>query len=254
MPYRAVLPAALALAAVPAAAQQLPAPTERVIQVSGSGIVRTPPDVATLEFWLRGEGATPDAATQALATRQKAVLDGLARLLGREAVTTGPVTVIEARGPQCEDARGYGGRPRLSEGACAVSGYVATMQGGARTGALDRAGTAAGLAARLGANDARLQGFALADPAEAGRRATAAALADAQRQAEAIAAGAKLRLGPIVSVRGGASEYADFLVRARGVELNAPAAPPPPAPVALDTKPRPIETRAQVTVSYAIGE
>lgn len=251
IPMLCLLP--LAGLAMPAAAQEQ-AP-ERTINVSGSGVVRTPPDTALLEFWLRGEGTTSDAATQALSTRQRAVVDGLSRLLGREAeVATGPVTVIEVRGSQCQDARGYGSQPRLSEGACAVIGFLATVQGSARTSAVDRAGTAAGLAARLGASDARLQSFTLADPTEAARRATAAALRDAQGRAEAIAAGAGVRLGPITAVRDNNYGAGDLVLNARA--LSAPPPPPPPAPmaapVALDTRPRPIETRAQVQVTYAI--
>lgn len=251
MSSRRILFASLAFAA-PAFAQT---PPERVIQVSGTGVARTMPDMANLEFWLRGEGATPDAATRALAAKQKAVVDGLAGLLGSGAeVTTGAVTVIEARGAQCDDARGYGSKPRMSDGPCAVTGFIATVQGGARTGALDRAGTAAGLASRLGASDARLQGFTLADPTEATRRATASALRDARTRAEAIAAGAGVRLGAISSVRDGNFGGGEVIVSSR-----AAAAPPPPppesmsAPVPLDTKPRPIETRAQVTVIYTIA-
>ena len=251
MSIRVALIAAVVFA-VPANAQQ--ATADRVIQVLGTGIVRTAPDIANLEFWLRGEGTTPDAATRALATKQKAVIDGLTTLLGKSAeVTTGAVTMIEARGAACDDARGYGSKPRMSDGPCAVTGFVATVQGGARTSALDRAGTAAGVALRLGASDARLQGFILADPADALRRATVSALRDARTRAEAIAAGASVQLGSVSSVRDGS--YSGEVV----VYANAPAAPAPPppegvsAPVQLDTKPRPIETRAQVTVTYNIA-
>lgn len=251
MSIRTALIAAVVVVA-PAKAQQ--APAERVIQVLGTGVVRTTPDIANLEFWLRGEGTAPDAATRALAAKQKAVIDGLTTLLGQSAeVTTGAVTLIEARGAACDDARGYGSKPRMSDGPCAVTGYVATVQGGARTSALDRAGTAAGLALRLGASDARLQEFILADPADAVRRATAAALRDARNRAEAIAAGAGVRLGPVSSVRDG--NHGGEVV----ISANARAAPSPPppevvsAPVQLDTKPRPIETRTQVTVTYTIA-
>lgn len=252
MPARIVLASVLvASVALPVQAQQ---PAERVIQVSGSGSVRTPPDLATLEFWVRGEGADSDAAVRALAARQKAIVDGVGGLLGRGAeVTTGPVTVLEVRGPQCEDTRGYGSKPRLSEGACAVTGYLATVQGAARTSAIDKAATAAGLASRLGASDARLQGYALADTGEAARRAMAAALRDAQARAEAIAAGGTLRLGPIVSVRDGNYGGGEVIVTAsRAGAPPPPPPPPPPEPVALDAKPRPIETRASVVVTYAI--
>jgi len=240
------------LAAAPAAAAQQPAP-ERLIQVTGVGVDRTPPDTATLAFWLRGEGATPDEATRALQAKQRAVNEGVAGLLGPTArPTAGNVTVIEARGAECQD-RGYNAQPRLSQGACTVTGYLATLQAEVRTNAVDRAGTAAGLMARLGASDARLQGFALSDPAAATARATAAAVADARARAEALARGAGVRLGPVVTLRDGNYVSPDIVVGAN--RMAAPPPPPPPsapAPVQIEAKPRPVETRATVTVAFAI--
>jgi len=227
---------------------------ERVVQVTGTGMVETPPDVANLAFWLRGEGATPDDATRALQAKQRAVTEGLAALLGRDArITTAEVTVIETRGPGCQD-RGYNAQPRLSEGECAVKGYLATMQGAVRTGATDKAATAAGLASRLGASDARVQGFDLSTRTAATARATAAAFADARARAEALARGAGLRLGPVTLLRDGNYQQVDRIVAndigampVTGVSLaNARSA------VALDTRPRPVETRAQVYVSYTL--
>lgn len=238
---------AAALLAVPAGAQDsLP---QRTIEVTGTGVVRTPPDVATLAFWIMGEGATPDAATKALVAKQKAVIDGVRDLLGGASeITTGEVIVIEARDQACDNDR----RPKLSEGACAVVGYVASMQGGIRTRAVDQAGTAAALASKLGASDARLQRFALSDPGEAMRRATAEALADARRRAEAAASGAGVRLGALLTIRDQNHGSPTELV------VRAPA-PPPPEPalaaplVQVEVKPAPIETRTQIWVSYAIA-
>lgn len=246
------LVAAFLLLPTGAAAQQVP--PERTIRVTGVGVVRTPPDVARIDYWVRGEGATPDAASQALATRQKAISGALARLLGAGTdVTSSNVLVVEVKDRSCDDA-GYNSQPRLSQGACAVTGYLARMQGTVRTRAVDKAGTAAGLASRLGANDARLAAFELSDRAEAGRRATAAALADAKARAEAIAAGSGARLGALLSV----NDQSGFAPGEVVVGAMAMAAPPPPppeqmaAPVAIDVKPAPIETRQQVFVSYAI--
>ena len=67
-----------------------------------------------------------------------------------------------------------------------------------------------------------------------------------------MASGAGVRLGPIVSVRDQANF--EFGAQAR-VAPGAPPAPPAPsmaAPIPIDLKPKPIETRAQVFVSYAI--
>jgi uncharacterized protein YggE len=238
----------------PLAAQETP---PRTIEVLGSGVVQTVPDIARLDFWIRGEGATPDVATKALAARQKEVAGGLVGLLGGDTMVTGSnVTVLEVRDRSCEDAQGYNSRPRLSQGACAVIGYLATMQGSVRTRAVDRIGTAAGLAARLGASDARAQGFELADPQQARNRASAAAIADAKRRAEIAAQAAGVRLGAIMRVSDPNDRYRSedigAFARSNSLAPAAPAAPPPP-PVEIDVKPRPIQTQAQISVVFAIA-
>ena len=241
-----------AVLAVPAAAQER-AP-ERAIRVTGFGVVRTPPDVARIDYWVRGEGATPDAAASALAAKQKGIAAALAGLLGPASeVTTATVTVVEVRARACDDQRGYGSQPRLSQGPCAVTGHLATMQAGVRTGAVEKAATAVGLAARLGATDARLAGFDLSSPRDAQRRATAAALADAKARAEAVAAGAGTRLGELLSVNDQNGFSPTDVVVTGGRAVAAPPPPPPPPPVAIDIKPAPIETRQQVFVTYAIA-
>ncbi len=225
----------------------------RTVQVMGTGIVQTVPDIALLDIYLRGEGATPDAATTAIAAKQTAVSEGLTSLLGSgNELTAGNVTIIEARGSSCADARGYGSQPRLSTGDCAVTGFIATMQTRLKTRAVGKAATAAGLASRLGASDARVQGFALSDPNAAQARANTAAIAVAAQRATALASGAGLRLGPIVMIRDQANY--DIVVSA---SYAPPPPPPPPAPrvspVVIDIKPTPIETRAQVFITYAIA-
>lgn len=249
---RKVIVMAAVLGAAPAVAQE---PPVRVIQVTGSAAVETVPDVATLVVYLRGEGATPDDATRQLAARQKAVAGGLAALLGADsAMTTGNVTVIGARGGTCADGQGYNSQPRVSTGDCAIVGYIATMQADVRTRNVAKAATAAGLAARLGANDARLQGFVLSDPEAAQARAGVAAMKDAAQRAATLARNAGVRLGELIEVRDQQGYDGAAQMRVGDVPPPPPPPPPPaPPPVELDTKPRPIETRAQVYVKYAIA-
>ncbi len=247
---RGLIAAAALLAAMPALAQE---PAGRTIQVTGSGVVQTPPDVAMMVVYLRGEGADPDAATRQLAARQKAVAGGLAALLGRESeLTTGNVTVIGARSGTCADGQGYNSQPRVSTGDCTIVGYIATMQTNVRARNVARAATAIGLAARLGASDARLEGFVLSNPDAAQARAGLAAMEDARQRATTLARNAGVALGPLMEVRDqpgfGGGERVQF-----GDAPPAPPPPPPPPPIELDAKPRPIETRAQVFVRYAIA-
>ncbi|WP_076069431.1 SIMPL domain-containing protein [Sphingomonas montana] len=223
------------------------------MQVTGSGIVQTVPDIAVLDIYLRGEGPAPDDATTMIAAKQKAVTDGLRGFLGSDSeLTASNVVIIEARASSCADARGYGSQPRLSTGDCAVSGFIATMQLRVRTRAVGKSATAAGLASRLGASDARVQGFALSDPEAAQARANAAAIAVAGRRAAALASGAGLRLGSIVTVRDQAGYDGTALTASLAREYVV-APPMVRSPMVIALKPTPIETRAQVLVTYAIA-
>ena len=59
------------VAAVPAMAEDSAPP--RLINVVGVGLDRTAPDIATLDFTVRGEVDSADAASSALATRLKSL-------------------------------------------------------------------------------------------------------------------------------------------------------------------------------------
>ena len=248
---RLVAVCAFLACAVPGAAQDVQ-PSGRTIQVMGSGRVSSMPTIAVIDYWMTGEGKTPDDATTALVARQKAIVDGVGGLLGgTAAMTNSNLVVIAARGPQCDHANGYNAQPRLSEGPCAITGYLATMQGSIRTPLVAKAGTAAGLASRLGARDARVQNFILSDGGAAKRAAVVEAVAEAKRLAGALAAAAGEKLGPILAIRDQNYNPAEDMTV---VAMSAPAPPPAPrAPVEIQVKPGPIETNAQVYLTFALA-
>lgn len=242
---------ALACAA-PALAQEAP-PQARTIQVMGSAKVSSMPTIAVIDYWTTGEGKTSDEASNTLVARQKAITDGVGALLeGTARMTNSNLVVIAVRGQQCQISNGYNSAPQISEGACAIVGYVATIQGNIRTSLIAKAGTAVGLASRLGARDARMQGFLLADGSAAKREAVAEAIADAKHQAMAIATAAGERLGPILAIRDQDYGANDIGI----IGLRAPAPPPPPQvsqAVEIAVKPQPIDTTAQIYVTFALG-
>lgn len=239
------------LLSTPAIAQAPAAPLPRVVEVSGNGEVSTPPDIATLGFTITGEGKTPDEAAAALAGKHRAVTAGLQNLLGpHTAITATQVNTGTATGPQCQRY----GPVRLSEGDCAILGYVASLTGQARTRAVAQAGTAAGLALRLGAREARITGFELADEAGARRRAVAAAIAEARARADALAQGLGQRVGPVVRISDAQGRDPATEIVVSGRRVAPPPPPPPPPPVPIDITPRPIETRAQVSVTFALED
>lgn len=245
--------AALGLAASSAWAQDTAAPAAPSIQVVGVGIVKTPPDVARLSFDVRGEGATADKATQALVDRQKAIVDALTALAGANpiAIHTSDMKVEAARSPACKSEDRFDGGPQLSTGGCAITGYVAHEAVGVRTRDVKDAGTFAGLAARLGADDASVEGYEVEDTAAARQAATAKALADARGQASAIAQGAGASLGALLSVRNQdvAPALYDVIVTAERAPPPAVAAPP----IVVTTLPEPIDTTVRLAVTYAIA-
>ncbi|WP_174274720.1 SIMPL domain-containing protein, partial [Sphingomonas bacterium] len=183
MPIFAAVAGMAALAA-PAFAADDPPP--RVI-VSGSAMVSTPPDRAQIDFTIHGEGATSDEAVTAMVARRQAIDSGLARFGGRADAGASRVAVSEVRAPDC-NRQSYGA-PRLSTGACAIIGYTADLTIVLRTAAINDVGTIVGLIGRLGGSNPHVDRFFLADDHDAQRRATAAALLNARREAEALAAG-----------------------------------------------------------------
>ena len=80
------------------------------------------------------------------------------------------------------------------------------------------------------------------------------AVADARRQAATIARAAGAKLGPILQLRDQNFRPANEIV-ASDIGVLAPPAPPPPrAPIEIPVNPQPIETNAQVYVSFAIDQ
>lgn len=225
------------------------------IQVLGTATVETPPDRARIAYWVNGEGKTADAASAALSARNKAIADGVRSLLGREAeVTAGEISVTEVRGPECTRRGDYD--LRLSEGPCAVVGHVATLQGQVKTGAVDRAATAVGLAARLGARDARIQAYELSDRSTALRRATAAAVVDARARAEALATGAGVRLGDLLALNDPNASNEEVMaasLQRRVMEVPGVSSASLAVAVPIAVTPRPIQTQARVNARFAIA-
>lgn len=238
---------------LPLLALAIPAHAEDVtpkIVVSGNGTVQTSPDIASIAYTVHGEGETADQAVSALVAKRKAIDAGLARMAGATPPLGGQMVLREVRAREC-DATAYG-QPRLSTGACSVIGVVADLPLTMRTGAVRDAATMVGLIGRLGGQNPRVESFSLSNDEPARRRAVAAALAEAKSKAQAIADGSGVRLGTLLSVTDG--DYGrEREIVVTGSAFAPPPPPPPPPPIAVDATPRPIETQARVTVTYAIG-
>ncbi|WP_260921873.1 SIMPL domain-containing protein [Novosphingobium sp. 9] len=245
---------ALPTLALATTAQAQTEPPQPQILVSATGIARTAPDRVTIGYTVRGEGTTSDTAITKL--RDSALrIEGGVRNLAKDAdLHTSDLNVAEIRPKEC-DANNYGTQ-RLSEGPCAVIGYVATMPVQVETGDVDDAGTLTGLISRLGGTYVGISRFSLHDDNAARAKALAQALADARNQAQMIADGSGRKLGPLLRVQDG--DYRNVAPELMVTAMRAGEAPPPPpppappAPIKVGMKPAPIETSARIMVSYAL--
>lgn len=259
-PAPLLLPLLLAAVPLPAFAQGMREVVPPGITVSGSATIKTMPDRATIAFDLRGEGATPDAASSDLARRQRDVAGGLARLDPKAQLYTGSVSTSEVRKGDCADAPGDSMRALNlgpdegrgdDKGPCRITGYVAAISATMELSAVSDAGTAIGLAQRLGAASASLDGFSLRDPEAQQHAALAAAMADARTQAQALAAASGAHLGPIISVIG--MPDGDMSLAMAPMYNSPPPAEYMVMPVKIDVSPKPVETVARVMVVYSLA-
>ncbi len=263
---------ALAALPLPALAQDGGGLANRpnTILVTATGTTETAPDIATISLTIRGEGKTPDAATAALAAKQTAVFAGLRRIDAKAEVRTGSVEIREIRKGDCANQRFdsdsmalmadeldaavdavESGRPS-AKGPCTVVGAVAETEATVIIASVKDAGTAVGLAGRLGASSAKTESFGLRDDSAAGRQAIGQAIVQARAQAEAIAAASKAKLGPLVSVVdmvAGSFEQ-NRLPAATEVYNLVPALSRPP--IVVDVSPTPVETRVRLLVTFAL--
>lgn len=245
----------VALSPLPAAAQSLREALPPGIVIQGRAVIETAPDIAELSISLRGDGTTADAASKALADAQKAVIGGIASLDPKARYRTGDVSMRAVRKGDCAASDDLidlaQNRDDSDTGPCRVVGYIATIDATMELRAVDQAGTAIGLANRLGASSAELKAFRLSDPAAARRAAMAAAIADARTRAESLATASGARLGPVVSILDGRDREADTMML-----LEAPAMAVAPQellrPVKIDISPAPVETSAEIVIVYAL--
>lgn len=219
------------------------------IIVQGESSVMTVPNLARLSYNVRGEGRTSDEAVSNLVAKTAAIENALRSMDPSVDLHSESVRVETVRGTDCKE-NDYNERAVVSTGVCAIEGFVATQDFGARTSQVDNAGTMVGFAARRGASDPRIQDFDVADTGAAKRQAIAGALAEARTKAEAIAAASGIRLGEILSVSLDGAEANEIVVT--GSRMRSPAAERD-EPITISITPEPVETTARVTVSYAIA-
>jgi uncharacterized protein len=171
-----------------------PQPEQRTMIVTGTGTTRVTPDIAVVSLGVQTQGADVGAAVQENSRRARAVTDALTE-----------------QGIAAEDMR-------------TVNFYVSSQQlfdpMGLPTGettytvdntilftlrAPEKLGAVLQVALRVGSNSVQSVNYSVADPSVPMDEARQLAVADAQRQAEQLAAAAGVSLGTVLSISEGGS-------------------------------------------------
>ncbi|MEO0427434.1 MAG: SIMPL domain-containing protein [Pseudomonadota bacterium] len=233
LPRHLVLLAALAVAPLPALAQESTEP-RRTVSVQGSGESAAVPDMASITLGVTTEGRTAGRALDENSRAMAGVIEALqaAGIAERDIATTS-VNLNPL----------YDQRPD-AQGRRAIRGYQATNQVRIRVRDLETLGTTLDAVAEAGATDMHGIAFGLADPTAALDEARRDAMADARRRATLYAEAAGATLGPVLSINeAGAARPVPFQA---GVAMRAEAA------MAVPVSPGEQTIRANVTVVYTL--
>jgi uncharacterized protein YggE len=218
------------------------------IDVSATGMVEVPPEVATISYMVRGEGATPDDATRALNTRKQAIETMLAGLRDTKVeLHTDNMRVREVRGAECR----LPDMTRSATGICAVQSYITEIRVVIRVSPAASAGTITGAVAQAGGSEVTMGGFDLIDRAEARRKAVAMALANAKAQAEVIANASGAKLGAVLRVVDSDMQR-QSLASANDIGAMPRVSGSAVSPVGVKIAPDTVKVYVQMTVSYEI--
>jgi uncharacterized protein YggE len=168
-----------------AGASAAQASSARTVTVSGSGSVAAVPTRAAFSFGVVAQGRTASLALAANAGEMRKVVAALrAAGVARKDIQTAAVSLS----------------PRYSRDGEEILGYTASNTVSATVRGVERAGSVIDAAVQAGANQVLGPLFTRADEAALYRRALRAAVADARAKAQALAAAAGLRLGPVRSL------------------------------------------------------
>lgn len=230
------------LASAAAAQESLGPPT---IIVTGTGTARAQPDQFKVEARVEGRGSTQSEALRVLSVSQSRLMEGLPRLDGltRGRVFTGEVSIDPVASDACTE------RSRRGE-ECPPEGYYARTAIVFEGAPAERAGDAVSLASELGAAQASLDGYRLADSAALKAEANRAAFDDAQAQAGRLSDASGRRIVGILRIQdptaarpdGNSTNTDDVIVTGSRIQ----------SAVRIHVAPQPVEATSRLTVVFEI--
>lgn len=201
----------------------------RSITATGTAERRATPDLAEITLGVTARAGSSEEATAAASRALRDVIAAVRRA-GVSELETEPVRVGREPTPRPGGGQAPAARPFVGRQSITV-----------RMREAERSGEVIDAAVQAGATDVAGPRFELGDPSETRRRALDAAVADARRNAEAMAAAADVRLGRALRIEqgdgGGPRPF-------ESQRESADATPP--------VDPGPVELAANVTVTFAI--
>ena len=238
----------LALASVPASAQQISASIDQLaatplVTVQISEQLRSPPDEATLTAGTESHAPTASAALAANKPKTQHLLEAIkgAGIAAKDVQTEG----VSVRADyQFETVNGQG-RQRLA-------GYVASNTVRIKTRQIDRLVSLLDALTAAGATNIYGPSFSIADPAPLRAEARKRAMARGEAEASEYARNAGFRGVQLLTVQEGVSYRAtDIEVSGTHIQtVAAPPAPPPPPPPGGGIEPGQIETGVTLRLEY----
>lgn len=209
---------------------------DRLITVTGEGLVAAIPDLAYVSLGVSRQAETAAAAMAAMSASMTAVMDRLAAAgITPTDIQTGQLTLDPVYDNSSYDA---GGVPK-------INGYIATTMVQVRVRDLTVVGTVLDAVVQDGAN--RLAGvtFDLADRGPAMDEARRRAVADAQGRAALFALASGVALGPLITL----TEQSGYLNPAPMFDARMEG-----ASMAVPVAGGEVSLQAMVTMVYAIAE
>lgn len=197
----------------------LPIPRPATLRVVGEGLVTVAADVAQLELVVCSEANSPEDAAATNAAKVQRLMAGLKLALGAR-------TELEGAGYAVRPLSGAD--PRLVAYRASEILHLRLFEPAWVRPAIDEA-------VQLGASEARVLGFGLNDPHGFLAAARRSATVHAHARAESMAAALRVRIVGVVSVQD---------------QRRPPTAAWVPGHT--DTQPRPVEVRAQVSVTFRV--
>jgi len=209
-------------------------PSQRTIQVSGSGEAHAAPDYATLSLAIETHAKTAAEAAERNAELAQKINQALAQKLdGKGKISTGGYSLD----PEYSNTQGNE-RPR-------IEGYQAQNSITVETASLDLMGPLIDTAIAAGANRVNSLDFSLRDNTKARNDAIASAAQDAQAQAQALATSLNVKLGPIISASTESEERPVPMMAMTRMNSEMASAPTP-------VNPGDVSVPATVSLTYAI--